>query len=133
MSSGLPYLNKLRKPELVEFAEQTDLQEYVYACLHLSRTRRNHSELETDWRSCSCSYADYNKGELAVALDKHLSDNRSIFSNDKKLADYYKRLSAPPRATSPVKREPRVVVTPSTEKKAPGRRSTKQKEKDEAT
>jgi hypothetical protein len=30
MSSGLPYLNKLRKPELVEFAEKTDLQEYVY-------------------------------------------------------------------------------------------------------
>ena len=35
MSSGLPYLNKLRKPELVEIAERTDLQEYVYS---LSRT-----------------------------------------------------------------------------------------------
>lgn len=29
MSSGLPFLNKLRKPELTELAEQTDLQEYV--------------------------------------------------------------------------------------------------------
>lgn len=32
MSSGLPYLKSLRKPELAEFAERTDLQEYVYTC-----------------------------------------------------------------------------------------------------
>lgn len=37
MSSGLPYLNKLRKPELVEFAEKTDLEEYV--CPHRDRDR----------------------------------------------------------------------------------------------
>jgi hypothetical protein len=30
MSNGLPFLNKLRKPELAEIAERTDLQEYVY-------------------------------------------------------------------------------------------------------
>lgn len=30
MSSGLPTLNKLRKPELVEIAERTKLTEYVY-------------------------------------------------------------------------------------------------------
>lgn len=30
MSSGLPYLNKLRKPELAEIAEKTGLKRYVY-------------------------------------------------------------------------------------------------------
>ncbi|KAJ5698361.1 hypothetical protein N7462_000366 [Penicillium macrosclerotiorum] len=99
MSSGLPYLNKLRKPELVEFAEKTDLQDH----------------------------SDLNKNELAVALDKHLSENRSIFSSEKKLADYYKRLSAPPRGASPMKREAKVEITPATEKKTPARRTTKQK------
>ena len=29
MSSGLPTLNKLRKPELVEIAERTNLSKYV--------------------------------------------------------------------------------------------------------
>lgn len=76
------------------------------------------------------SFADYNKGELAVALDKHLRDNKAIFSNDKKLADYYKRLAAPARGASPVKRErdARVEASPATEKKTPGRRARKQEE-----
>ncbi|KAJ5619490.1 hypothetical protein N7510_003474 [Penicillium lagena] len=100
--SGLPYLNKLRKPELVEFAEKTDLRDYV----------------------------EYNKNELAVALDKHLRDNKSIFSGEKTLADYYKRLAAPLRGGSPVKRES--AESPVTEKKKPGRKPTKQKE-EEAT
>jgi hypothetical protein len=77
----------------------------------------------------STSYADYNKNELAVALDKHLRENKSIFSSDKKLADYYKRLAAPPRGGSPVKRES--AESPATEKKKPGRKP-KQKE-EEAT
>lgn len=78
---------------------------------------------------CStCSFADYNKTELAAKLDKHLSDNQSIFGNDKKLADYYKRLAAPPRGASPVKRETRVEVSPATEKKTPARRSAKKQE-----
>ncbi|CEJ62175.1 hypothetical protein PMG11_10683 [Penicillium brasilianum] len=101
MSSGLPYLNKLRKPELVEFAEKTDLQDF----------------------------SDYNKNELAVALDKHLSSNRAIFSGEKTLADYYKRLSAPPRGGSPVKREPKVDITP-TVKKTPGRKPNAQKQEE---
>lgn len=75
----------------------------------------------------SYSFADYNKGELAVALDKHLRDNKSIFGNDKKLADYYKRLSAPARGASPVKREARAEVSPA-ERKTPGRRPKKQEE-----
>lgn len=29
MSSGLPTLNRLRKPELIEIAERTNLTEYV--------------------------------------------------------------------------------------------------------
>ncbi|KAJ5176534.1 uncharacterized protein N7482_002411 [Penicillium canariense] len=100
MSSGLPYLNKLRKPELVEFAELTDLQDF----------------------------SDYNKNDLAAALDKHLSGiNRSIFAGEKKLADYYKRLSAPPRGGSPVKREAKAEGSPAVEKKTPGRKSNKQK------
>lgn len=36
MSSGLPYLNKLRKPELADIAEKTSLKEYVY---HRARAR----------------------------------------------------------------------------------------------
>ncbi|KAF3396505.1 hypothetical protein F1880_007259 [Penicillium rolfsii] len=103
MSSGLPYLNKLRKPELVEFAEKTDLQDF----------------------------SDYNKTDLATALDKHLSSNRAIFSGEKSLADYYKRLSAPPRGGSPVKREAKVEITP-TVKKTPGRKPNAQKQ-EEAT
>jgi hypothetical protein len=39
MSSGLPYLNKLRKPELIEFAEKTDLQEYVHMIALSNPTR----------------------------------------------------------------------------------------------
>ncbi|KAJ5408189.1 hypothetical protein N7509_002072 [Penicillium cosmopolitanum] len=95
MSSGLPTLNRLRKPELVEIAERTKLTDI----------------------------SDLNKGDLAVALDKHLSDNQATLSNDKKLADYFKRLAAPARGESPVKREPRVeLATPASEKKTPGRK-----------
>ncbi|KAJ5974099.1 hypothetical protein N7481_011309 [Penicillium waksmanii] len=82
MSSGLPTLNRLRKPELIEIAERTKLTDV----------------------------SDLNKGDLAVALDKHLSDNQATLSNDKKLADYFKRLAAPARGESPVKREPRVEL-----------------------
>lgn len=95
----------------------------------LSRTRR--TQRREIWTNHGWwflySFADYNKGELAVALDKHLRDNKSIFGNDKKLADYYKRLSAPARGASPVKRESRVEVSPA-EKKTPGRRAKKQEE-----
>ncbi|KAJ5495509.1 hypothetical protein N7539_000625 [Penicillium diatomitis] len=101
MSSGLPYLNKLRKPELVEFAEKTDLQDF----------------------------SDLNKSELAVTLDKHLSSNRTIFAGEKSLADYYKRLSAPPRGGSPVKREPKVEV-PGSVKKTPGRKPAAQRQEE---
>ncbi|KAJ5263621.1 hypothetical protein N7478_011226 [Penicillium angulare] len=102
MSNGLPYLNKLRKGDLVEFAEHTDLPDF----------------------------SDYNKNELVAALDKHLSDNRAIFSNDKKLAEFYSRLASPPRRGSPVKREPKVELTAieKTPARTPGRRSTKAKE-----
>lgn len=76
------------------------------------------------------SYIEYNKNELAVALDKHLRDNKTIFAGEKKLADYYKRLAAPLRGGSPVKRES--AETPVTEKKKPGRKPTKQKEEEAA-
>ena len=76
------------------------------------------------------SYSDYNKVDLAVALDKHLSSNRAIFSGEKSLADYYKRLSAPPRGGSPVKREAKVEITPA--RKTPGRKPNAQKQ-EEAT
>ncbi|KAJ5760048.1 hypothetical protein N7520_007204 [Penicillium odoratum] len=101
MSNGLPFLNKLRKPELAEIAERTDLQDYD----------------------------EYNKSELVAALDKHLTENRSIFSSDKELAEFYSRLSGTRRG-SPVKREPRTAVSPVTEKKTPGRRSIKPKEEE---
>ncbi|KAJ5100304.1 hypothetical protein N7456_006356 [Penicillium angulare] len=102
MSNGLPYLNKLRKGELVEIAERTDLQDF----------------------------SDYNKSDLVTALDKHLSDNRVIFESDKKLAEFYSRLASPPRRGSPVKREARVELSSieKTPARTPGRRSTKAKE-----
>ncbi|KAL4916530.1 hypothetical protein BDW62DRAFT_105562 [Aspergillus aurantiobrunneus] len=65
MSTGLPYLQKLRKAQLTEFAEITDLQDYE----------------------------DDNKPDLAVKLDDHLQANSSIFGKDKRLADYYRRSS----------------------------------------
>lgn len=77
------------------------------------------------------SFSDLNKTELAVALDKHLSSNRTIFAGEQTLADYYKRLSAPPRGGSPVKREPKVEVPPSA-KKTPGRKPAAQRQ-EEAT
>ncbi|KAJ5238749.1 hypothetical protein N7468_003368 [Penicillium chermesinum] len=64
MSTALPFLNKLRKPELVELAQRTDLK----------------------------SYRDLTKPDLVLALDKHLLDNQSAFENDKTFAEYYKRL-----------------------------------------
>ncbi|KAL4905190.1 hypothetical protein BDW74DRAFT_153197 [Aspergillus multicolor] len=65
MSTGLPYLHKLRKAQLTEFAEITDLQDYE----------------------------DDTKPELAARLDEHLQTNSSIFGNDERLADYYRRSS----------------------------------------
>ncbi|KAL4753472.1 hypothetical protein BDW72DRAFT_168502 [Aspergillus terricola var. indicus] len=65
MSTGLPYLQKLRKAQLTEFAELTDLQDYE----------------------------DDTKPELAARLDVHLQNNSSIFGDDARLADYYRRSS----------------------------------------
>ncbi|EED15632.1 conserved hypothetical protein [Talaromyces stipitatus ATCC 10500] len=79
MSSTGPYLRALRKTELAELAEISDLKDY----------------------------ADLKKAELETALDNHLRANSSIFSGEKRLADYYKRLSQPPRLSSPVKKEPK--------------------------
>ncbi|KAK1143915.1 hypothetical protein N8T08_006030 [Aspergillus melleus] len=84
MSNALPYLQKLRKPQLVEFAEATDLQDYE----------------------------DLNKPELVTTLDDHLQSNQSIFQNDERLAEYYRRLSQSPRL-SPTKREPKSEPSPT--------------------
>jgi hypothetical protein len=76
------------------------------------------------------SYEEYNKPELASALDHHLQANQSIFVNDSRLSDYYRRLTQTPRKGSPVKREPKVEVTPLA-KEAPRsarRRQTRSKE-----
>ncbi|KAJ5562350.1 hypothetical protein N7535_003198 [Penicillium sp. DV-2018c] len=72
---SLPYLKSLLKPQLVNIAEETDLPDYN----------------------------DYNKTELVNRLEKHLRENREIFSSFKSLADYYSRLDAPPRRGTPVK------------------------------
>jgi hypothetical protein len=74
---------------------------------------------------CSrCSYADLKKIELESALDGHLRANSSIFSGDKRLADYYRRLSQPGRVSSPVKKEPKseTALVPSDEPKKTMRR-----------
>ncbi|KAL4888381.1 hypothetical protein BDV59DRAFT_188737 [Aspergillus ambiguus] len=104
MSTALPYLQKLRKSQLTDFAEATDLR----------------------------NYGDYNKPELASALDEHLQANRSIFARQDLLSEYYKRLSATPRRSSPIKREPKSADTPDAPKSA-RRRSTKTKEEVEPT
>ncbi|KAJ6128241.1 hypothetical protein N7471_009458 [Penicillium samsonianum] len=95
---SLPYLKSLKKPELAEFADQTDLPHYD----------------------------DYNKNDLVVVLDRHLRENRSIFSGLKSLSEYYSRLDSPPRRGSPVKRE-----TARTPARTPARRSTKKEVKEE--
>ncbi|KAF4763531.1 hypothetical protein HAV15_001477 [Penicillium sp. str.  len=95
---ALPYLKSLKKPELAEFADQTDLPHYD----------------------------DYNKNDLVVVLDRHLRENRAIFSGLKSLNEYYLRLASPPRRGSPVKRE-----TARTPARTPARRSAKKEVKEE--
>ncbi|KAJ5360063.1 hypothetical protein N7517_009254 [Penicillium concentricum] len=95
---SLPYLKSLKKPELAELADQTDLPHYD----------------------------DYNKNDLVVVLDRHLRENRSIFSGLKSLTEYYSRLASPPRRGSPVKRE-----TTRTPARTPARRSAKKEVKEE--
>ncbi|KAE8352191.1 hypothetical protein BDV28DRAFT_135603 [Aspergillus coremiiformis] len=104
MSAALPWLQKLRKPQLTDWAEATDLHDYE----------------------------ELNKPELAAALDEHLQANESIFVSDARLAEYYRRLSQTPRKGSPVKgspvkREPKVEVTPLAPRSA-RRRQTRTKE-----
>ncbi|KAF9894985.1 hypothetical protein FE257_004609 [Aspergillus nanangensis] len=94
MSSALPYLQKLRKSQLTEFAEETDLH----------------------------NYEDYNKPELATALDDHLQDNKSIFANNQSLSEYYRRLTQTPRRASPIKRELRADATATPEAPRSARR-----------
>ncbi|KIX97641.1 uncharacterized protein Z520_06419 [Fonsecaea multimorphosa CBS 102226] len=72
--SGLPYLQKLRKSELTEFAETSKLPDFA----HLK------------------------KAELEVALDEHLRSNSTTYGKDPSLSEYYKRLASSSR--SPTKR-----------------------------
>ncbi|KAK2874992.1 hypothetical protein FQN49_001873 [Arthroderma sp. PD_2] len=107
MSVALPYLRALRKSDLVVLAELSKMKDF----------------------------ADLKKTELEVALDDHLSANRSSLSHEQKLSDYYKRLSQPPRG-SPIKREPKAEVSSldgSVKRSTRARRSIKPKEEVEAT
>ncbi|RAL07243.1 uncharacterized protein BO97DRAFT_429538 [Aspergillus homomorphus CBS 101889] len=88
MSAGLPFLHKQRKPTLLEWAHITDLQDYE----------------------------NMTKPDLATALDSHLQLNQSIFDNDPRLEDYYRRLSGSPRFLSPAKHSP---IKTSPTKRAP--------------
>ncbi|KIW94770.1 uncharacterized protein Z519_04747 [Cladophialophora bantiana CBS 173.52] len=72
--SGLPYLQKLRKSDLTEFAEASKLP----------------------------GYAHLKKAELEVALDEHLRTHSTTYSKDPSLSEYYKRLASSSR--SPTKR-----------------------------
>ncbi|KAL3469967.1 hypothetical protein BJX99DRAFT_59566 [Aspergillus californicus] len=102
MSTGLPYLHKLRKAQLTEFAEVTDLQDYE----------------------------DYTKPDLAAKLDEHLQSNKTIFETDERLSDYYRRLSQSSGRMSPVKKESKGDITPIKEEapRSVRRRTTRQKE-----
>ncbi|KAL6248097.1 hypothetical protein RBB50_005445 [Rhinocladiella similis] len=72
--AALPYLQKLRKSDLTEFAETSKLQDY----------------------------ASLKKAELEVALDEHLRANSTTYSKEPSLSEYYKRLGSSSR--SPVKK-----------------------------
>ncbi|KAF3482791.1 uncharacterized protein GIQ15_02115 [Arthroderma uncinatum] len=107
MSAVLPYLRALKKSDLVDLAEEADLNDF----------------------------ADLKKNELAVALDTHLTENRSSLSHQPKLSEYYRRLAQPPRG-SPIKREPKAEVSSldgSVKRSTRTRRSIKPKEEVEAT
>ncbi|PGG97699.1 hypothetical protein AJ79_09107 [Helicocarpus griseus UAMH5409] len=110
MTAALPYLRGLRKSDLVVLAELANLQDYE----------------------------DYKKVELEGALDDHLSANRASLSGEQKLAEYYRRLSQPARA-SPIKREPKTEpagITSGEEvakRPARARRQIKPKQEIEAT
>jgi hypothetical protein len=67
---------------------------------------------------------------LEVALDEHLQANSSIFSGEKRLADYYKRLSQPVRVSSPIKKDPKSESSTASDevKKSARRRNTRVKD-----
>ncbi|KAK2790245.1 hypothetical protein FQN53_000011 [Emmonsiellopsis sp. PD_33] len=107
MTAALPYLRGLRKSDLVGLAELSNLQDFE----------------------------DFKKTELEAALDDHLSANRASLSGEQRLADYYRRLSQPSRA-SPIKREPKTEPMSSGEEvKRPTRtrRQVKPKQEIEAS
>ncbi|KAJ9303524.1 hypothetical protein DTO217A2_7014 [Paecilomyces variotii] len=107
MSAGLPYLKSLRKGDLLNLADVSDLKRE----------------------------AGILKAELETALDEHLSSNKDIFSGDKRFADYYRRLSQPSRLSSPVKKEAKTDAIASGDdiKKSARRRTTKAKEESDVT
>jgi hypothetical protein len=92
----MPYLRSLRKSDLVLLAEISDLK----------------------------GFEDYKKVELEAALDEHLRANTSIFSADKRLADYYRRLAQLPRVVSPIKLKTEPAASGDEAKKLSRRRQT---------
>jgi hypothetical protein len=78
------------------------------------------------------SFEDYKKVELEAALDGHLRANTSVFSSDKRLAEYYRRLAQPPRIVSPVKLKTEFAGSGDEVKKPSRRRQTKAKDDVEA-
>ncbi|KAK2802648.1 hypothetical protein FQN50_007256 [Emmonsiellopsis sp. PD_5] len=128
MTAALPYLRGLRKSDLARLAELSNLQEYVPPYPHCAHPY-------TDPASATDSFEDFKKTELEAALDDHLSANRASLAGEQRLADYYRRLSQPSRA-SPIKREPKTDPMSSGEEvKRPTRtrRQVKPKQEIEAS
>lgn len=120
MSTALPFLNKLRKPELVELAQRTHLKKYVY---HVARARAHERRIQDPQAKYEPhSFRELTKPDLVQALDQHLLDNQSAFENDKTFAEYYKRLPS----SSPVKNENTLEV--ATTARTPGRKPKVPKE-----
>jgi len=109
MSAALPYLNKLRKSDLVDFAQVTGLN----GCVPNNPSFLTFSQREMTLTSPRCSYQDYNKPDLIIALDNHLVANRSTYAGNERLADYYRRLAQPARFATPAKRAMRAEVSSS--------------------
>ncbi|PYH48781.1 uncharacterized protein BP01DRAFT_371027 [Aspergillus saccharolyticus JOP 1030-1] len=85
MSAATSFLQKQLKTKLVEWAHITDLQDYE----------------------------GFNKNDLVTALDSHLQAHQSIFIDDARLRDYYRRLSGESQFLSPAKNPSPAKASPS--------------------
>jgi len=96
MSGVSTFLQRMRKAELLELAEEVGFTEYEM--LSLLRI------LATSKLTCD-SYDGLKKTEVEVALDSYLKENASAHSDNPRLEAFYRRRSE----SSPVKKESSIL------------------------